>query len=372
MTASSQHCAFSGSKIVWDAAYRRSRPGTLEDRLKECPPPYLGPLDAAPLEEQRRMFSIQAAQRAELTGKESRRDAGTGDLVAPRAKRGYLTVGGHPRRPEKYPTCLNLGLVHNLMNLESEIKLALLLDRVLIPFPLTEAARFTGRPPKQLKFSEIVNLTGLPVVEDMPWPAPEASEFVTISMDPLSLDAAKKSQAPYLNLVRSPKERASMSCVEYSWTAHLPSVLLSWSNSVLGSADRVLRNPPFFQGGTRVEYDAVHIRAGDKLHATDPQVGLPNLSAEEVASRLRGQLRGGRRVRAPALVVVATDSPALISPSLRQNFDLFSLPSNSSATCLTTGCSSFADLAIEMVLMERSKRLVISEHSNIGRRVVLY
>lgn len=82
-------------------------------------------------------------------------------------------MSAHPRRANKYSSCLGLGLVHQLMNLEAGIKFALLLNRTYLPWPLVQASRFTsGAPPVQLKFATVVNLQGLPVNESLPWPSP--------------------------------------------------------------------------------------------------------------------------------------------------------------------------------------------------------
>jgi len=265
------------------------------------------------------------------------------------------------------------------MNIECELNLAVLLRRTLLPWPLLEDTKFTGRPNRQLRFSDVVNLSGMPVDEDTPWPATvDSTDFHTVTLDPASLASANASSARYLNLGRSPKEMASGHCCEYVWCIAIPSPPLPWAAAVLEAADRVLASPPFRLGGSVRAFDGVHVRGGDKMAATDPLVAVPTLSAAEVRIRILGHLTAGRPASRP-LVIVATDTPVLVdSAGLGPHVELFRLPPEDacSTAALATrgngsGCPALLALAVEMVLLERSTRLVVSEHSNIGRRVIV-
>eukprot|EP00614_Pseudopedinella_elastica_P017279 CAMPEP_0172647866 /NCGR_PEP_ID=MMETSP1068-20121228/240969_1 /TAXON_ID=35684 /ORGANISM="Pseudopedinella elastica, Strain CCMP716" /LENGTH=580 /DNA_ID=CAMNT_0013462155 /DNA_START=499 /DNA_END=2242 /DNA_ORIENTATION=- len=412
------------------------------------------PLKPLEMREQEKMFVLQRALREKLAAAKKSWE------TQPWSGK-YLLVNFHPRRALKYPMCLQLGLVHQLMNLECEIELAFLLRRILLPYPLWEAAKFTGCENRATKFRTLVNVSGLPIDEDVQWPPPNRTgqwlradhaplpwaklvykgDGVTspgqiptktskkplahggvpsfiIDSDPRSLEEASASTAPIIHLARAVHERASSNCVEYAWCAPLAgSRPLRWAKSVEDEAENALRKldqvsrsasrkalngegqpkAPFF--------DAVHVRAGDKVGATDPLVGVPALKAGEITARIEASffrprratrshrdrspmsaLSGGDRAMEKPLLVVASDTPQLVDKaSLQQTFRVVMLsdllagaegggrePSGTAVSGPPNNqCAGLAKLAVEMAVMERSAGLVISEHSNIGRRLTL-
>lgn len=209
----------SWAKIIDDAMWenwRRRRAPFGEQQISGCQPPYRGKLTPEQVIEQHRMFDAQDKQRKEFS------DARALWAVTGPTKyhnEHFLYVGSHARRLEKYPQCMHLGLVHQLLNLECEINLALQLKRTLFPFPLVEDDRFTGCGTQFQRFSSIVSLAGLPVDEIRPWE--KANETFLASMDPEHLKIAQKSNAAFIRMGRDLKERQSNFCVEYAWYVDL-------------------------------------------------------------------------------------------------------------------------------------------------------
>jgi len=443
--------------------WRRRRSPIGEKHVSSCSAPYVGELSAQQAVEQRRMFDVQKKQRREFVQAKALWDE-TGRF----AERGrYMYMGSQAGKREKYPQCHGLGLVHQLMNLECELSVALLLQRTLLPYPLVESGLFTGCGTRHRRFSSVVNLAGQPVDEDQPWPAP--GETFAATMDPGFVVPARNSTASVIGLGRDVKERQSNFCVEYAWCAHLPSrpMLLEWSRSVLKAADKVLASPLFSRFATSdpnggLVFDALHLRGGDKLKSGDVLVGVPHLSKVAIRNRALGHLRaaaqhasssrfrnsgreeaGGVGVGAsgnlthrppPRLLFVATDSLELVDEIgfKEAGYELVRLDNRGHATTSFSqtrtdngespqaskggggdggedndesegegskrpwvestftqeesakgrpaggatstsssrpSCATLHTLAVEMAVMERSRHLVISEHSNIGRRV---
>lgn len=214
--------------------------------------------------------------------------------------------------------------------------------------------------------------------------------------------------------------------------AHLPSrPLLEWSAAVQESVARFVSSPAVVdRGGV---FDAVHLRGGDKLVSRDVLVGVPPLDKEDIRNRVLGHLRAARRHHGGGaeeksspfkpLLFIATDTPGLVDEAGFHDAGYEVIQVNhrgelTTQTSVTSGglehnlssknehskdrfaetrpwvessftqkaaleepartdtgpshqCATLKGLAIEMAIMEKSRHLIISEHSNIGRRVTL-
>jgi hypothetical protein len=289
--------------------------------------------------------------------------------------------------------CHDKGLVHKLSNLETGVQLAWLARRTLqLPWLIEPTGHTHLRPDRAsalfwangqrlagrlVKWSSIVNLRGLPVVEDPPgvfFFANESTEwhFNTLqehrastvrawvaatrsSLRELWDDGAFSSAArPVLSKKwrRMGNEMPSTSfpmvirgaandfhhCTYYWRGSQLGGFLLPWSSAVLSAAREIIEEGLLLllRGGRRARsssFDAVHFRSGDKAtkFVGDPLVGLPVM--KELFPRIHAHLPifdgdGKRQRRRDRPLYIATDTPSALATgrqaiALRHHYNIF-------------------------------------------------
>jgi hypothetical protein len=195
-------------EAIWENWRRKRTQGERAD----CEARNLRKLSKEQLNEQHRMFAVQESHRKAFN--DARVTWFTSDASKDQ-KEQYVFFMCHPRKLHKFPQCLHLGLVHQVMNLECEINLAILLRRTLLPFPLVEDETFSGCRTRYKRFGSILNLSSYPVDESVSWS--KANNSFVVSMDPDSLIDPAASSSQFIALGRGSKERQSNFCVEYAW-----------------------------------------------------------------------------------------------------------------------------------------------------------
>jgi hypothetical protein len=191
---------------LWENWRRKSPHG------RSCDDATADKLSSEQVEEQQSMFASQEAHRKEFADAKALW-ATSGFSIGQHER--FLFFMSHPRKLHKFPQCLHLGLVHQLMNLECELSISVLLKRTLLPFPLVEDDIFSGCHTRFLRFGSIVDLSNFPVDESQPWM--KANESFIVTMDPSSQVPPGRSLSPFVGIGRDGKERQSSFCVEYAW-----------------------------------------------------------------------------------------------------------------------------------------------------------